>query len=183
MQQLCPGSSALLYQTKSLMKEISRFYSSLSLLIVLNAIVKPIWIFGIDRQVQNEVGVAAYGTYFSILNLSIVLSFLNDWGLTVFYNRHLAAKNEMQGSATTVSATSWMSTMKGILCPPLAGGTAARPAPAARACPRRRVARPPRRTPPAPPAARPRRIRRTAARPGHSPRGPRARARSRSVGG
>ena len=84
------------------MKETSRFYSSLSLLIVLNAIVKPIWIFGIDRQVQNEVGVAAYGTYFSILNLSIVLSFLTDWGLTVFYNRHLAAKNEMI-SGTTVS--------------------------------------------------------------------------------
>jgi O-antigen/teichoic acid export membrane protein len=76
------------------MKETSRFYSSLGLLIILNAIVKPIWIFGIDRQVQNEVGVAAYGIYFSILNLSIVLSFLHDWGLTNFYNRQLAAKNE-----------------------------------------------------------------------------------------
>ncbi|MFI5129219.1 MAG: lipopolysaccharide biosynthesis protein [Chitinophagales bacterium] len=77
------------------MKETSRFYSSLSLLIVLNAVVKPIWIFGIDREVQNEVGADAYGLYFSILNLSIVLSFLNDWGLTVFYNRQLASKNEL----------------------------------------------------------------------------------------
>src|SRR6185503_11955909 len=77
------------------MKTTSRFYSSLSLLIILNAIVKPVWIFGIDRQVQNEVGTGAYGVYFSILNLSIVLSFLNDWGLTVFYNRQLAAKNEL----------------------------------------------------------------------------------------
>jgi O-antigen/teichoic acid export membrane protein len=76
------------------MKETSRFYSSLGLLIVLNAIVKPIWIFGIDRQVQNEVGTTAYGAYFSILNLSIVLSFLHDWGLTNFYNRQLSAKNE-----------------------------------------------------------------------------------------
>jgi O-antigen/teichoic acid export membrane protein len=76
------------------MKETSRFYSSLGLLIILNAIVKPIWIFGIDRQVQNEVGVAAYGTYFSIFNLSVVLSFLHDWGLTNFYNRQLAAKDE-----------------------------------------------------------------------------------------
>ncbi|HEY6502713.1 MAG TPA: oligosaccharide flippase family protein [Chitinophagaceae bacterium] len=75
------------------MKETSRFYSSLSLLILLNAVVKPLWIFGIDRQVQNEVGAAAYGTYFSILNLSFVLSFLLDWGFTVFYNRQLSAKD------------------------------------------------------------------------------------------
>src|SRR5258706_4723134 len=81
--------------TEKLMKESSRFYSSLSLLIVLNAVVNPIWILGIDRAVQNEVGASAYGIYFSILNLSIVLSFLNDWGLTVFYNRQLAAKNEI----------------------------------------------------------------------------------------
>jgi O-antigen/teichoic acid export membrane protein len=76
------------------MKETSRFYSSLILLIVLNAIVKPVWIFGIDRQVQNEAGVEAYGSYFAIFNLSIVLGFLHDWGLTTFYNRQLAARDE-----------------------------------------------------------------------------------------
>ncbi|HET9824816.1 MAG TPA: polysaccharide biosynthesis C-terminal domain-containing protein [Chitinophagaceae bacterium] len=69
-----------------------KFYSSLSLLLVLNAIVKPIWIFGIDRQVQNITGVNEYGTYFSLLNLSIVFGFLLDWGLTNFINRELAAK-------------------------------------------------------------------------------------------
>jgi O-antigen/teichoic acid export membrane protein len=76
------------------MKETSRFYSSLSLLILLNAIIKPIWIFAIDRQVQNEVGIAAYGAYFSIFNLCIVFSFLLDLGLTNFYNRQLSARDE-----------------------------------------------------------------------------------------
>ncbi len=76
------------------MKETSRFYSSLGLLILLNAIVKPIWVFGIDRQVQNEVGAADYGSYFSILNLSIVLGFLLDLGLTNYYNRQLAAMDK-----------------------------------------------------------------------------------------
>jgi O-antigen/teichoic acid export membrane protein len=76
------------------MKKTSRFYSSLGLLILLNAVVKPIWVFGIDRQVQNEVGSAEYGSYFSIFNLSIVLSFLLDLGLTNFYNRQLAAKDK-----------------------------------------------------------------------------------------
>lgn len=77
-----------------MMKETSRFYSSLGLLILLNAVVKPLWIFGIDRQVQNEAGIEAYGTYFSILSLSYVLIFLLDWGLTNFYNRQLSAKDQ-----------------------------------------------------------------------------------------
>jgi O-antigen/teichoic acid export membrane protein len=75
------------------MKETSRFYSSLSLLILLNTVIKPLWIFGIDRQVQNAVGTAAYGIYFSIVNLSFVLIFMLDWGLTVFYNRQLSARD------------------------------------------------------------------------------------------
>lgn len=75
----------------------SKFYSSLVLLIVLNAIIKPVWIFGIDRQVQNITGVTEYGMYFSLLNLSIVFGFLLDWGLTNYINRELAAKkNELQ---------------------------------------------------------------------------------------
>ncbi|MBC7946640.1 MAG: polysaccharide biosynthesis C-terminal domain-containing protein [Chitinophagaceae bacterium] len=75
------------------MKEASRFYSSLGLLIFLNAVVKPVWIFGIDRQVQNEVGAASYGAYFALFNFTFVLGFLLDWGLTYFYNRQLAAKD------------------------------------------------------------------------------------------
>lgn len=75
------------------MKESSRFYSSLVLLIILNAIIKPLWIFGIDREVQNIVGTESYGIYFSLLNFSIVFSFLLDWGLTSFFNRQLAAEH------------------------------------------------------------------------------------------
>jgi O-antigen/teichoic acid export membrane protein len=73
---------------------IQKFYSSLGLLIFLNVIIKPLWIFGVDRQVQNAVGMNTYGTYFSLFNLSIVFSFLLDWGLTTFFNRQLASKKE-----------------------------------------------------------------------------------------
>lgn len=83
------------------MTERKKFYSSLGLLIMLNAIIKPIWIFGIDRAVQNEVGTAAYGTYFSLLGLSIVFSFLLDLGLTPFFNRQLAADPESFASRTS----------------------------------------------------------------------------------
>lgn len=76
------------------MKEYSRFYSSLGLLIILNLIIKPVWIFAIDRQVQLAVGTEIYGTYFSLLSFSIVFSFLLDWGLSAFFNRQLAANQE-----------------------------------------------------------------------------------------
>ena len=74
------------------MKESRHFYSSLGLLLLLNILIKPVWIFGIDRQVQNVVGLSVYGTYFSLLNFSIVFSFLLDWGFTGFFNRHLASQ-------------------------------------------------------------------------------------------
>lgn len=73
------------------MKEHSRFYSSLGLLLLLNVVVKPLWIFGIDRQVQNAVGTVTYGTYFSLYNFSVVFSFLLDWGFSSYFNRQLAS--------------------------------------------------------------------------------------------
>ncbi|MBL0336582.1 MAG: polysaccharide biosynthesis C-terminal domain-containing protein [Chitinophagaceae bacterium] len=76
------------------MKQSSRFYSSLGLLILLNAVIKPLWIFGIDRQVQNTAGTEAYGHYFAVFGLAYVLGFLLDWGLTTFLNRMLSAGEE-----------------------------------------------------------------------------------------
>lgn len=82
------------------MKEHSRFYSSIGRLLVLNALVKPLWIFGIDRPVQNIAGTAVYGSYFSIFNLSFVLSFLLDWGLSSFINREIAVSPTLQQTRT-----------------------------------------------------------------------------------
>ena len=74
-------------------KESKHFIRSLVLLIFLNVLVKPLWIFGIDRQVQNITGYAAYGSYFALLNLSIVLNFMLDLGITPFFNRAVAAEH------------------------------------------------------------------------------------------
>ncbi len=81
------------------MKQSSRFYSSLGLLILLNAVIKPLWIFGIDRQVQNVAGTEAYGHYFAVFGLAYVLGFLLDWGLTTFLNRKLSAGGEKGGES------------------------------------------------------------------------------------
>jgi O-antigen/teichoic acid export membrane protein len=71
------------------MKSI-RYFKGLSWLIILNMLVKPVWLFFIDRQVQNIVGFEEYGKYFAILNLSYVLFFLSDIGLSNMLNQRMA---------------------------------------------------------------------------------------------
>lgn len=66
------------------------FFKGLSWLIFLNLLVKPVWIFAIDRQVQNSLGHEAYGKYFAVLNFTIILSFLADAGLTNMMNQRIA---------------------------------------------------------------------------------------------
>jgi O-antigen/teichoic acid export membrane protein len=53
-------------------------------------LVKPVWLFFIDRQVQNMVGYEEYGKYFAILNLSYVLFFLSDVGISNMLNQQMA---------------------------------------------------------------------------------------------
>ena len=73
------------------------FYKGLSWLIILNVLIKPVWIFGIDRVVQNRVGYEGYGMYFSYLGLCMSLAFLADAGLTGLMSRELA-----KGSALNI---------------------------------------------------------------------------------
>lgn len=67
------------------------FFKSLGYLLFLNLLIKPVWIFGVDRQVQNVVGHEAYGQYFALLSLTLVLSFFADAGLTQMVNRQVAS--------------------------------------------------------------------------------------------
>lgn len=68
------------------------FFKGLSWLLLLNLLIKPVWIFAIDRKVQNLVGHEQYGTYFAILNLSIVFSFIADAGLANMLTQRIAGK-------------------------------------------------------------------------------------------
>jgi O-antigen/teichoic acid export membrane protein len=70
---------------------LKKFFSAVFLLLVLNAIIKPVWLFAIDRQVQNQVGTEAFGEYFALFNLAYILNFFLDLGLTTYQNRQLAA--------------------------------------------------------------------------------------------
>lgn len=72
-----------------------KFLTNLSLLIFLNLLIKPLWIFGIDRSVQNIVGAEEYGLYFSLFNFSLLLNILLDLGITNYNNRNIAQHNQL----------------------------------------------------------------------------------------
>jgi O-antigen/teichoic acid export membrane protein len=67
-----------------------KFISNLVLMVVLNLLIKPLSIFGIDATVQNRVGAEAYGLYFSLLNLSFLFNILIDLGINNFTTKHIA---------------------------------------------------------------------------------------------
>ena len=67
-----------------------KFISNLAFLVLLNLLVKPVAIFGIDAAVQNEVGAESYGIYFSLLNFSMLFNILLDFGINNFTTKNIA---------------------------------------------------------------------------------------------
>lgn len=67
-----------------------KFLTNLALLLFLNLLIKPFWILGIDRGVQNAVGSGEYGFYFAIFNFTFIFNILLDFGITNFNNRNIA---------------------------------------------------------------------------------------------
>ena len=66
------------------------FVKNILFVIAVNILVKPIWVFFIDRTVQNRVGPEAYGTYNPLLSLSIIFSIVLDFGITNYNSRSIA---------------------------------------------------------------------------------------------
>ncbi|MDX2362497.1 MAG: oligosaccharide flippase family protein [Crocinitomicaceae bacterium] len=67
-----------------------KFFSNLALMVLLNLMVKPVAIFGIDTAVQNRVGAEDYGIYFSLLNFSILFNIVLDFGINNFTTKNIA---------------------------------------------------------------------------------------------
>jgi O-antigen/teichoic acid export membrane protein len=67
-----------------------KFVLDIFLLIILNLLIKPFWVLGIEPKVQITVGNALYGEYFTLFNFSFLLNILLDFGLTNFNNRNIS---------------------------------------------------------------------------------------------
>lgn len=72
-----------------------KFITNLALVLSLNLLIKPFWIFGIDRTVQNVVGAEQYGFYFALFNFSLILNMLLDLGITNYNNRNIAQNSHL----------------------------------------------------------------------------------------
>jgi O-antigen/teichoic acid export membrane protein len=72
-----------------------KFVVNLLFLITINLIVKPFWIFGIDRTVQNTLNSEIYGEYFVLFNVSLLFNILLDLGLTGYNTRSIAQNTSL----------------------------------------------------------------------------------------
>jgi len=71
------------------------FLINIIFLISINLLIKPFFIFGIDRTVQNVVGPETYGVYFALLNLTYLLQIFNDFGIHSFNNRNISRHSQL----------------------------------------------------------------------------------------
>jgi len=58
-------------------------------------LVKPFYIFAIDRYIQNLVGAEAYGMYFSLLGFSLLFNIISDFGITNYNSRNIAINQSL----------------------------------------------------------------------------------------
>ena len=65
-----------------------KFVTNLGFLLLLNLLIKPFWLLGIDRAVQNTVGAESYGLYAALFNVSFLFNILLDVGITNYNNRN-----------------------------------------------------------------------------------------------
>ncbi|GIV35034.1 MAG: peptide-binding protein [Chitinophagales bacterium] len=66
------------------------FYANLAFLFFVNLLIKPFWILGIDRTVQNRLGAEEYGLYFALFNFSMLFQVFLDFGINNLNNRLVA---------------------------------------------------------------------------------------------
>jgi O-antigen/teichoic acid export membrane protein len=67
-----------------------QFISNFLGLVIINMLIKATFIFGIDLQVQRQVGQSAYGLYFTLLNLCYIFQIVVDFGLNLLHNTDTA---------------------------------------------------------------------------------------------
>jgi len=72
-----------------------KFIANLLFLIFVNVLIKPFYIFGIDRTVQLSVGATDYGLYAVLYNFSLLYYILLDLGMTNYNNRTISQQPEL----------------------------------------------------------------------------------------
>jgi O-antigen/teichoic acid export membrane protein len=72
-----------------------KFIFDLAILLILNLLIKPFWILGIEPNVQMKVGDVSYGEFAALFNFSLLMNILLDFGLTNFNNKNIAQNSHL----------------------------------------------------------------------------------------
>tara|TARA_Y100000385_G_scaffold280203_1_gene330990 strand:+ start:212 stop:1672 length:1461 start_codon:yes stop_codon:yes gene_type:complete len=75
-----------------------KFFSNLVLVLLLNVVIKPLYILGIDAEILkitelNDPG--SYGTYFSLLSITFIFNIILDLGINNFNTRNISQNNQL----------------------------------------------------------------------------------------
>lgn len=70
------------------------FLSNILFVLFANVLIKPLWMFGVDRNVQLLVGHEVYGNYTAILGLCVVFAIMLDMGVTNYNNLMVAGDKD-----------------------------------------------------------------------------------------
>ncbi len=66
------------------------FFGHILFLIVVNLLVKPFYLFGIDREVQNTLPAGDYGLFATLFGFTFLFQIVNDFGIQGYNNRRIA---------------------------------------------------------------------------------------------
>ena len=72
-----------------------KFIWNLLLVVILNLLIKPFYILGIDAEVINRVGANVYGNYFALINFSFLLNIILDLGITNYNVKNIAQNHQL----------------------------------------------------------------------------------------
>ncbi len=74
------------------------FLINIGFLLLVNILIKPVYIFFIDSRAQDILGHHIYGQYFALFNLAYILSIFTDLGIQNYNSRIIAQNKELLSS-------------------------------------------------------------------------------------
>ena len=74
---------------------LASFFRNALLVLILNLTVKGVYLFGIERTVQNRLPESDYGLYFSLLGLAMILQVIADCGLQLYNSRTISGHRQL----------------------------------------------------------------------------------------
>ena len=66
-------------------------------LVLVNLLIKPFYVFGIERVIQDRVGAETYGLYATLFSFAFLFYMVNDFGISHFNNRTIAQNPQLAG--------------------------------------------------------------------------------------